>query len=125
MLTAFFVIGMGFNFQLVAGNPLLSGLGAPDGSSSRLNLGNALGAIAQIIAPFILTLIIPASIAGVTGKMPYMKGLFLAIGLVLIVICLLTLIAGNVDISTNLNGGSVQLRKFRRPHPAAFGSNPK
>ena len=64
VLTAFFVIGMGFNFQLVAGNPLLSGLGAPDGSSSRLNLGNALGAIAQIIAPFILTLIIPASIAG-------------------------------------------------------------
>jgi FHS family L-fucose permease-like MFS transporter len=113
LLAAFFVIGMGFNFQLVAGNPLLSGLGAPDGSSSRLNLGNALGAIAQIIAPFVLTLIIPASIAGVTGKMPYMKGLFLAIGLVLIGICLLTLIAGNVDISTNLSGGNVSSGKAR------------
>ena len=27
VLVAFFVIGMGFNFRLVAGNPLLSGLG--------------------------------------------------------------------------------------------------
>src|SRR5581483_1113707 len=61
VLVAFFVIGMGFNFQLVAGNPLLSGLGPPDGGSSRLNLGNALGAIAQIIAPFLLTLIIPVT----------------------------------------------------------------
>ena len=104
VLTAFFVIGMGFNFELVAGNPLLSGLGSSEGSSSRLNLGNALGAIAQIIAPFLLTLIIPASVVGVEEKMPYMKGLFLAIGAVLVGICLLTLLVKTVDISAQLAG---------------------
>lgn len=102
VVAAFFVIGLGFNFELVAGNPLLSGLGPREGSSSRLNLGNALGAIAQIIAPFTLTLIIPLSTVGVLGKMPYMKGLFLAIGLALIGIFVLTLMAGNIDISANL-----------------------
>jgi FHS family L-fucose permease-like MFS transporter len=104
VLAAFFVIGMGFNFELVAGNPLLSGLGKSEGSSSRLNLGNALGAIAQIIAPFVLTLIIPVSVVSVAGKMPYMKGLFMAIGVVLILICVLTLLVGKVDISTSLAG---------------------
>lgn len=107
VLAAFFVIGMGFNFQLVAGNPLLSGLGPPAGGSSRLNLGNALGAIAQIIAPFMLTLIIPASTLGVVGKMPYMKGLFLVIGIILIGIFLLTLMARGVDISASLSANSV------------------
>jgi FHS family L-fucose permease-like MFS transporter len=107
VLAAFLVIGMGFNFELVAGNPLLSGLGPPAGGSSRLNLGNALGAIAQIIAPFVLTLIIPAGVDGVAGKMPYMKGLFFAIGIVLIGIFVLTWLARNVDISGNL--GSARL----------------
>jgi MFS transporter, FHS family, L-fucose permease len=95
VLTAFFVIGLGFNFELVAGNPLLAGLGPPEGSSSRLNLGNALGAIAQIIAPFLLTLIIPAGAISVTSKMPYMKGLFLTIGLALVGLTLFTLLIGN------------------------------
>jgi FHS family L-fucose permease-like MFS transporter len=99
---------MGFNFQLVAGNPLLSGLGPPAGGSSRLNLGNALGAIAQIIAPFTLTLIIPARTVGVVGKMPYMKGLFVTIGIILIGIFLLTLMARSVDISANLSSNSVR-----------------
>jgi len=40
VLAAFFVIGMGFNFELVAGNPLLSGLGSPQaaraGSTSAM-----------------------------------------------------------------------------------------
>jgi FHS family L-fucose permease-like MFS transporter len=103
VLAAFFVIGMGFNFELVAGNPLLSGLGPPAGSSSRLNLGNALGAIAQIIAPFFLTLIIPSSVLSVGDKMPYMKGLFTTIAVILFGICILTLLSRNVDISANLN----------------------
>ena len=100
VLTAFFIIGMGFNFELVAGNPLLSSLGPPEGSSSRLNLGNALGAIAQIIAPFILSLLIPASSLGVTAKMPYMKGLFTTIGVFLIGIFFLTLMAKNFNASS-------------------------
>jgi len=106
VLAAFFVIGMGFNFELVAGNPLLSGLGPAEGSSSRLNLGNALGAIAQIIAPLILTLIIPATALTVTDKIPYMKGLFGVIGALLVGIMALTLFARNVDISATLQSAA-------------------
>ncbi|HLH53419.1 MAG TPA: MFS transporter [Verrucomicrobiae bacterium] len=102
VLGAFFIIGLGFNFELVAGNPLLSGLGPPESSASRLNLGNALGAIAQIIAPFILTLIIPATTVTVAGKLPYMKGLFLALGGMLLVTMLTTMIARGVDITASL-----------------------
>jgi FHS family L-fucose permease-like MFS transporter len=101
VITAFVIIGLGFNFELVAGNPLLSGLGHPEGSSSRLNLGNALGAIAQIIAPAILTLIIPASVIAVGDKLPYMKSLFAVIGVVLILLCALTLLVRNVDLSAS------------------------
>jgi len=103
ILCAFLVIGLGFNFELVAGNPLLSGLGSPTGSSSRLNLGNALGAIAQIIAPLFLVVIIPASATTVTSKLPYMQGLFAVIGIILIGICILTLVTRNVDVSARLS----------------------
>ena len=106
VLAAFFVIGMGFNFELVAGNPLLSGLGPAAGGSSRLNLGNALGAIAQIIAPLTLTLIIPATALTVTDKIPYMKGLFGVIGAVLIGLMALTILARNVDISASLQSAA-------------------
>lgn len=106
VLAAFFVIGLGFNFQLVAGNPLLSGLGPADGSSSRLNLGNALGAIAQILGPITLTLIIPAAVVGVSGKLPYMKGLFSVIALILGGVALLTLCARDVDISASLKSAA-------------------
>ncbi len=106
VLGAFFVIGLGFNFELVAGNPLLSGLGPPDGSSSRLNLGNALGAIAQILGPVTLTLIIPDTVVTMQGKLPYMKGLFLVIGLMLVGIGVLTLLARDVDISASLQASA-------------------
>ena len=92
VLVAFFIIGTGFNFELVAGNPLLSGLGDPSESSSRLNLGNALGAIAQIIAPLIILIILPLSVVKVSDKIPYMNGLFLAIAIILVFTGLLTII---------------------------------
>lgn len=107
VLVAFFVIGLGFNFQLVAGNPMLSALGPADGASSRLNLGNALGAIAQILGPVTLTLIIPASVTTVEGKLPYMKGLFTVIGGLLIGVALLTLIVRR--------GAGVTARENTRP----------
>ncbi len=102
VLIAFFVIGLGFNFQLVAGNPMLSALGPADGSSSRLNLGNALGAIAQILGPVTLTLIIPASVITVQGKLPYMKGLFTVIGVLLFGVALLTLVVRNGNASAGV-----------------------
>jgi FHS family L-fucose permease-like MFS transporter len=108
VLVAFFVIGTGFNFELVAGNPLLSGLGAPAGGASRLNLGNALGAIAQIIAPLVLTLIIPVSVVSVQDKLPYMKGLFVVIGGILIGIAAITFAARSVDISAGLQAAAAK-----------------
>jgi len=83
LIIAFFIIGTGFNFELVAGNPLLTGLGNPAGSSSRLNLGNALGAIAQILGPVIIVLIIPSGIVSVSERIPYINGLFITIAVIL------------------------------------------
>jgi FHS family L-fucose permease-like MFS transporter len=91
VLTAFFIIGTGFNFELVAGNPLLSWLGDPATSSSRLNLGNALGAIAQIISPLIIVILIPSTVVTVSGKITYINGLFIAISVILIVTGIITL----------------------------------
>ncbi len=95
VLAAFFTIGVGFSFQLVAGNPLLSALGPTDGGSSRLNLGNALGAIAQILGPVSLSFMIPATVAGPEGKLPYMEGLFTVIGLLLMGIAVVTWVIPN------------------------------
>jgi len=58
-------------------------LGGSKDASSRQNLGNALGAIAQIIAPAAISLIIPATAIVVSSKLPYMRGLFLVLAVVL------------------------------------------
>jgi fucose permease len=59
LILAMFVMGVGFNFQLVAGNPLMAELGEPKKASSRVNFGNAAGAVAQIGAPVIMILAFP------------------------------------------------------------------
>jgi len=102
VLLAFVVIGSGFTIHMVAGSPLLSALGPPQDSSSRLNLGNALGAIAQIIAPATLTFIIPATVISVEEKLPYMEGIFITFGLGLVALTAVTLVIRNVDIRENL-----------------------
>ncbi|MFN8254323.1 MAG: MFS transporter [Bacteroidales bacterium] len=99
VLFAFFIVGTGFNFQLVAGNPMLSGLGNPSGCSSRLNIGNALGAIAWIIAPLIISIIVPATIVDAADKIPYMVIIFIVIAVVLGITAFFTLFAKNVEIS--------------------------
>ena len=101
VLLGFLLIGLGFNAEIVAGNPMLTALGAPRDASSRLNLGNALGAIAQIIAPATLSFIIPATVMKVEGKLPYMEGLFLVLGIVLAVVSAVTLLAPKVDIDAS------------------------
>ncbi len=120
ILTAFLVIGIGFNFELVAGNPLLSGLGPAGGSSSRLNLGNALGAVAQIIAPLILSFLIPATVVSIDGKLPYMKGLFMAIAAVLVLVAAVTWLAQDVDLAGRFRSdaaasGSAKVRLWSHP----------
>jgi MFS transporter, FHS family, L-fucose permease len=119
ILLAFFIIGTGFNFELVAGNPLLSGLGDASGSSSRLNLGNALGAIAQIIAPLIILLILPSTVPTVADKIPYMNGLFLAIAVILTLTGVLTFVLkgerisfeNSAEIQNNESGSSESIWK--------------
>ncbi|MHA4806871.1 MFS transporter [Flavitalea flava] len=90
LLIAFFILGIAFNMELVAGNPLLSVLGEERGSSSRLNTGSALGAIAQIIAPLLLVMVIPDSIPSIAGKIPYMQNIFIITALVLLVMAFYT-----------------------------------
>lgn len=76
VLAGFFLIGIGFNVELVAGNPLLAALGDPADSASRLNIGNALGAVAQIVAPLLVVTLIPATVVSVSEKLPYILGIF-------------------------------------------------
>lgn len=105
VLCGFLLIGIGFNFQLVAGNPLMTALGPPAEASSRLNLGNALGAVAQIIAPATLSFLVPAAAVSVRDKLPYIEEIFLTLGLVLAAVVLLTLAARSVDPSGSFQKG--------------------
>ncbi len=103
ILSAFFIVGAGFNFQLVVGNPLLSDLGKPEGSASRLNFGNALGAIAWIIAPLLITIIVPAGITRSADKIPYMIRIFTAIAIILVITLITTLFIREQNQSQNRN----------------------
>jgi MFS transporter, FHS family, L-fucose permease len=115
ILIAFFIIGTGFNFELVAGNPLLSGLGSRAGSSSRLNLGNALGAIAQIISPLFILLILPVSAVNVRDKIPYIEWLFGAITIILLVTGLITLLISDVTLAFRTNETEVNVKVKETP----------
>ncbi len=97
VLLGFLLIGSGFTAQMVAGNPLLSMLGPPRDASSRQNLGNALGAIAQIIAPATISLIIPVAAISIAEKLPYMQGLFLALAAILAATALAVFFLGDSD----------------------------
>ena len=90
VLLGFGIIGTGFTLQMIAGNPMISALGPASSSSSRLNLGNALGAIAQIIAPALMSVILPATAIAVQSKMPRIVGLLLVLGALLAVIAATT-----------------------------------
>jgi FHS family L-fucose permease-like MFS transporter len=87
LLGALFVMGLGFNLELVAGNPLMAALGRPETASSRVNLGNALGAVAQIIPPLLLAFVIfPSDALTTVEKVPVIQRLFLAFAAVLFVV---------------------------------------
>ena len=115
ILVAFFIVGAGFNFQLVVGNPLLSLLGKPEGSASRLNFGNALGAVAWIIAPLLITILVPASITMAAGKIPYMIQIFTAIAVILVITVVTTFFVKDVSQSPEHNNKSVNSDKSATP----------
>jgi FHS family L-fucose permease-like MFS transporter len=103
VLLGFFLIGTGFSFQIVSGNPLLCALGPEQASSSRLNFGNALGAVAQIIAPATLALILPVSAISVSQKRPYIDGLFIALAAVLFLTMIVTAFLKNVSMESRFD----------------------
>jgi FHS family L-fucose permease-like MFS transporter len=90
VLAGFGVIGTGFTLQMIAGNPMIGALGPPSGASSRLNLGNALGAIAQIVAPALLSILLPATAIAVESKLPRILGLLVVLGVLLALIAATT-----------------------------------
>jgi FHS family L-fucose permease-like MFS transporter len=86
ILAACFINGSAFTFQLVAGNPLLSGLGSSRQSSVRLNFANALGAIAQMVGMLLVYLILPATIIKAVDKIPYITSILYPVALLLLVL---------------------------------------
>jgi len=92
MLFALFVMGLGFNLELVAGNPLMAALGNLKTASSRINFGNALGAVAQIIPPLLLAFVIfPSDAIKSLDKIPTIEILFFVFAVVLFVVAVFTL----------------------------------
>jgi FHS family L-fucose permease-like MFS transporter len=83
LLASMFIMGAGFNIQLVSGNPLMIALGEAKTASSRLNLGNALGAVGQVITPLIVTQIFTSDSLTVEEKVPSIQKIFLAFAAVL------------------------------------------
>ena len=112
VLLGFFLIGLGFNFQMVAGNPLLTALGPSTTSSSRLNLGNALGAFAQILAPAALSIMMPAVALSVTGRLPAMTRLFSVLAAVLFATAFVTAVGKGVP--TPLDAAPAQAQRLER-----------
>jgi MFS transporter, FHS family, L-fucose permease len=83
LLASMFIMGAGFNIQLVSGNPLMIALGEAKTASSRLNLGNALGAVGQVITPLLVTQIFTSDSLTVEQKVPSIQKIFLTFAVVL------------------------------------------
>lgn len=97
VLTGFLIVGAGFSMQMVAGNPLIIASGSPAMASSRLNLANALGAIAQILAPASVAFLIPAAAVSTVSKLPYINRMFFGLGVVLFITAIVTFLTREGD----------------------------
>ena len=115
VLFGFGIIGTGFTLQMIAGNPVIGMLGLPDGASSRLNLGNALGAIGQILAPAALTLIIPAAAVVIQSKIPYIIRLLLVLGALLTIVTAIAFRMSNVSIQDKDSTPRASLSESSQP----------
>jgi FHS family L-fucose permease-like MFS transporter len=81
MITALFVVGLGFALQQTAANPFAIALGNPEGGSQRLSLAGGINNIGTTIGPLILAFAIFGSVKDVpevtevsinSVKMPYL-----------------------------------------------------
>jgi FHS family L-fucose permease-like MFS transporter len=98
LMLSFFINGVAFNCEIVSWSPMLVGLGEPAGSSARMNLGNALGAIAQIVAPLVIVLIIPSSVVRMGDKLPILENLFEVLSILLLAFSVALFIKKGVEI---------------------------
>jgi len=103
VLVGFLAIGTGFTIQMVAANPLMGALGPEDKASSRLNFGNALGAVAQIIAPATLTILIPSTVVSVRDKVGFIVILFLSLGVSLVAVAAATFLCSDAGMSRQIS----------------------
>ncbi len=114
-LSSLFLLGSGFAFLQIAANPLVSLLGSPDTTSSRLNFTQAFNSLGTTIAPviggfFIFKYFVTENANGATAvQIPY---LFLASVLLLLagIIYFANIPNGNIDPSEKLEHKAGALR---------------
>nr|WP_294899145.1 MFS transporter [uncultured Pedobacter sp.] len=68
ILTAFFVIAIGFSLQQTAANPFAVALGTPETGADRLNLAGGVNNFGSILGPIIVSLVLFGSAANATPK---------------------------------------------------------
>lgn len=68
ILTAFFVIALGFSLQQTAANPFAISLGTPETGANRLNLAGGVNNFGSILGPIIVSVILFGTVAGSAGN---------------------------------------------------------
>lgn len=91
ILTAFFVVAIGFSLQQTAANPFVVALGTPETGANRLNLAGSVNNFGSILGPIVVSLILFGKASGERAEnvdissvnMLYyiLAGLFLLVGL--------------------------------------------
>jgi MFS transporter, FHS family, L-fucose permease len=84
LLTALFVVGLGFSLQQTATQPFMIALGPPETGAQRINLGGAVNNVGGTIGPLIVSLAIfgtTATDAAKNASISDVKGPYLVMGL--------------------------------------------
>jgi FHS family L-fucose permease-like MFS transporter len=68
ILTAFFVIAIGFSLQQTAANPFAVALGTPETGADRLNLAGGVNNFGSLLGPIIVSIILFGTAAGAEPK---------------------------------------------------------
>jgi MFS transporter, FHS family, L-fucose permease len=91
LLTALFIVGLGFSLQQTATQPYVIALGPPESGAQRINLGGAINNIGGTIGPLIVSYAIFGSIAkeaSATALISDVKGPYLIMGVLFILMAL-------------------------------------
>lgn len=64
ILTAFFVIALGFSLQQTAANPFAVALGDPESGAHRLNLAGGINNLGSLLGPILVSFVLFGSVAG-------------------------------------------------------------